>query len=134
MCSTFTVFCPQWLVVVGPTTTQPAFTTTHSKFTTTSREKNNQPPLALLILGRSMLSSSLSCLCHSPFQCCTQKGRGPGVPLHLIGCLLYKVCKGRRRVIYLLYNDYRHHIYKKAGPKEVELKEVGPRFELRRKL
>ena len=27
----------------------------------------------------------------------------------------------------------RHHVYKKTGHKEVELKEVGPRFELRRK-
>jgi len=27
---------------------------------------------------------------------------------------------------------YRHHIYEKqAGPKSVELKEIGPRFELR---
>ena len=25
----------------------------------------------------------------------------------------------------------RHHVYKKTGPKEVELKEVGPRFELK---
>ena len=27
--------------------------------------------------------------------------------------------------------NYRHHVYKKNGGKEVELKEVGPRFELR---
>ena len=26
---------------------------------------------------------------------------------------------------------YRHHVYKKSGHKEIELKEVGPRFELR---
>lgn len=29
------------------------------------------------------------------------------------------------------YISFRHHVYKKAGPKEVELKEVGPRFELK---
>lgn len=27
--------------------------------------------------------------------------------------------------------SFRHHVYKKTGPKEVELKEVGPRFELK---
>ena len=26
---------------------------------------------------------------------------------------------------------HRHHVYKKSGHKDVELKEVGPRFELR---
>ncbi len=25
----------------------------------------------------------------------------------------------------------RHHVYKKDGPKEIDLKEVGPRFEMR---
>ena len=33
------VFCLHWSGVFGPTTTQPAFTTTHGKFTTTSTEK-----------------------------------------------------------------------------------------------
>ncbi len=27
----------------------------------------------------------------------------------------------------------RHHVYKKNGPKDVDLMEVGPRFELKRK-
>ena len=31
----------------------------------------------------------------------------------------------------VLLFDCRHHVYKKTGGKEVELKEVGPRFELR---
>ena len=31
----------------------------------------------------------------------------------------------------LLYCVSRHHVYKKSGASEVELKEVGPRFELR---
>ena len=26
----------------------------------------------------------------------------------------------------------RHHVYKKSGAKDVELKEVGPRFEMKR--
>ena len=34
------VFCPHWSGVVGPTTTQPVFTTTQGKFTTNSREKS----------------------------------------------------------------------------------------------
>lgn len=29
------------------------------------------------------------------------------------------------------YISFRHHVYKKSGHKDVELKEVGPRFELR---
>lgn len=29
------------------------------------------------------------------------------------------------------YISFRHHVYKKNGPKDVDLKEVGPRFEMR---
>jgi U3 small nucleolar ribonucleoprotein protein IMP4 len=29
------------------------------------------------------------------------------------------------------YISFRHHVYKKSGAKDVELKEVGPRFEMK---
>ena len=37
--STGAVFCPHWLVVVGPTTTQPILTTTQPTLTTTNKVK-----------------------------------------------------------------------------------------------
>lgn len=49
---------------------------------------------------------------------------------------LYPVPKAdsKRVITFANHEDYisfRHHVYKKSGHKDVELKEVGPRFELR---
>ena len=57
----YSVFCPHWSGVVGPTTTQPAFTTTQGRFTTLAERKSAEMlhfwlnlTTTLLILGRTM--------------------------------------------------------------------------------
>ena len=48
-------------------------------------------------------------------------------------CIVILPKCGTIKLVCIIYtnNGCRHHVYKKNGPKDVELKEVGPRFEMR---